>query len=1165
MASISVVIPAYNREATLGVSLDALLAQSHQDWEAVVVDDGSADRTAAVAEEYAARDPRIRVHRQPNGGVSVARNTAIGLARHPWLFFLDADDWITPEAFAQLTAALERHPDAQLINGGCTRILADGTEIPEERVAQGEDLFAKFARTCAFSIHTSLVDTELVRRLGGFDTSLITCEDWDLWQRIVRTNVRFASIPDNVAYYRVRSGSASGDGVRMLTDGLRVIAQGYGEDPRLDGWPGARRSGEGEQSTGAARAARLYLAAYAAGLEIAKGQDGGALLDLIEDRHVGDTDAIGMAHTVFNATAVARGTSVRRWPDYPPEVHEHLHGFVEAIGRFTRDHWFALSMSQTLEELILQNGTDHEELLVGRTQVTRPPLAGPIVDVALRGAQRLMVAPRDLEDGHAPIVLPAAGSMVPAMVIADALATTHAWEILRRHFAATIYPQLSVRRDARIVVRRGRVKLADGEVPGEVETADALHTAVGWIVLLQELWGRPGWEHDRFYDLGAKPSRDDRDGPVVARDELGIVEIAEELPAITGVDGPLDVDVALAGIPLLRVRVHPTRGVVSAQALRGAISYAGGFELCNVAVREGLLLYHGPADVPLRARLAAAAARRRAAANGRPAAGSGSLLGGWVGVAEEDAPSGVALLGRHRHGTISGAAGRPALLPGTAIAHIEALASHTGQPLIAAPGDAAPEAVLHAPFVIDRDREPVELGLKSDGRARWFERRHMAVGRAAAGSVAAARRTHVLELAPPTARQVLEIGCSDPVLTAELGARADRLVVADISWLALQEAAARCADAANVSFQRTDLFEEPLPSGNDLIVCGDVLRWAEKPAQLQAGARRLIDALAPGGALVVTSSTSSADQVWRALHAGRRLALVEELRGATFRIQRYEVRASRLPRPFHQPAPVRRRELTIAQEAAEVAPAPDTVPGAEVTAALPVLMYHRIATDGEPRARRWRTDPAAFDEQLHWLREQGFRSVDVDEWAGAVALDQELPGRGVVLTFDDGFADFGEQALPLLQRHGFRAELFVVSGHVGATDSWDTAWERRERLMDWQALADLPPDVVRIGSHTVGHAPLTAVSSEEVVRELVESRITLEDRLGRPVRTIAYPFGLNDGVVQRLAGAVGYEVGYTTQPWWAHPTRNLLDLPRLEVRGGEVLADFARMVDRPPA
>ena len=85
------------------------------------------------------------------------------------------------------------------------------------------------------------------------------------------------------------------------------------------------------------------------------------------------------------------------------------------------------------------------------------------------------------------------------------------------------------------------------------------------------------------------------------------------------------------------------------------------------------------------------------------------------------------------------------------------------------------------------------------------------------------------------------------------------------------------------------------------------------------------------------------------------------------------------------------------------------------------------------------------------------------------------------------------------------------------------------------------------------------------MRELAESRITLEDKLGRRVATLAYPFGLNDGAIQRLAGAVGYEVAYTTMPWWAYPTRNLLGLPRLEVRGGDDVATFARMVDRPPS
>ena len=596
MASISVVIPAYNRESTLGVSLDSLLAQTHPDWEAVVVDDGSADGTLRIAEEYAARDPRIRAHRQDNGGVSSARNTALALARHPWLFFLDADDWITPEAFAQLTAALERHPDAQLINGGCTRILADGTEIPEERVAEDDDLFAKFARTCAFSIHTSIVDTELVRTLGGFDTSLVTCEDWDLWQRLVRTNVRFASIPENVAYYRVRAGSASGSGVRMMTDGMRLIAQGYGEDPRMQGYPGLRISLEGART--AARTARMYLAAYAAGLEIAREEDGAKLLDLIEDRHPGDADAIGMAHTVFNATAVARGTSVARWPDYPPAVGARLREFVDALAEFTNDRWFALTMRQSLEELILQHSTEHDELTVGSTRVTRPPLDGPIRGADLHGADRLMIAPRGLPEHEPPLLVPASGERAPAVVVADAIAASHAWEVLRRHLEATIYPGLEVARGDRLVVRRGRLTLADAPAAAEVPDDEALHSAAGWIVLLQEIWGRPEWEHDRFYDLGEKPAREDRGGPEVAVAGLGAVEIAEPLPAITGVEGPLDVDVALAGLPFARVRVQPARGgggVVTAQALRGAISYAAGFELCHVVVREALLLLRGAA------------------------------------------------------------------------------------------------------------------------------------------------------------------------------------------------------------------------------------------------------------------------------------------------------------------------------------------------------------------------------------------------------------------------------------------------------------------------------------------------------------------------------------------------------------------------------------------
>ena len=94
---ISIVIPVYNTGKYLRRGLDSLLAQTCGDWEAVCIDDGSTDGSAAVLEEYAARDARFRVLRQENSGVSAARNRGIQEARGEWVTFLDADDWFSPE------------------------------------------------------------------------------------------------------------------------------------------------------------------------------------------------------------------------------------------------------------------------------------------------------------------------------------------------------------------------------------------------------------------------------------------------------------------------------------------------------------------------------------------------------------------------------------------------------------------------------------------------------------------------------------------------------------------------------------------------------------------------------------------------------------------------------------------------------------------------------------------------------------------------------------------------------------------------------------------------------------------------------------------------------------------------------------------------------------
>ncbi|HYO82165.1 MAG TPA: glycosyltransferase family 2 protein, partial [Bryobacteraceae bacterium] len=108
MASVSVIIPARNSEATLARTLDSLRAQSIEHWEAIVVNDGSSDGTPAIAREYAERDGRIRVITGAGKGVSAARNCGIAAARCDWLVFLDADDELRPDYLLEMCAGLEQ-------------------------------------------------------------------------------------------------------------------------------------------------------------------------------------------------------------------------------------------------------------------------------------------------------------------------------------------------------------------------------------------------------------------------------------------------------------------------------------------------------------------------------------------------------------------------------------------------------------------------------------------------------------------------------------------------------------------------------------------------------------------------------------------------------------------------------------------------------------------------------------------------------------------------------------------------------------------------------------------------------------------------------------------------------------------------------------------------
>ncbi|MGI4792365.1 MAG: glycosyltransferase family 2 protein [Janthinobacterium lividum] len=205
---ISIVIPAYNAEAYLAWTLDSVLAQTVTAWELLIVDDGSADRTAAIAEFYARQDPRICLISQANAGVSAARN--FGFDRSDpsteFLIFLDADDVWEPSALAVLLETLGDHPEAPAAYG-LARYIGKAGEPIELGICEGHQQFRiglengrvivwPPERPTTFAVEAVMErvmtsGTVLIRRLafqsaGLFDVHLRMWEDWDFWLRLSR-------------------------------------------------------------------------------------------------------------------------------------------------------------------------------------------------------------------------------------------------------------------------------------------------------------------------------------------------------------------------------------------------------------------------------------------------------------------------------------------------------------------------------------------------------------------------------------------------------------------------------------------------------------------------------------------------------------------------------------------------------------------------------------------------------------------------------------------------------------------------------------------------------------------------------------------------------------------------------------------------------------------
>ncbi|MFF0017542.1 polysaccharide deacetylase family protein [Streptomyces sp. NPDC005374] len=181
-----------------------------------------------------------------------------------------------------------------------------------------------------------------------------------------------------------------------------------------------------------------------------------------------------------------------------------------------------------------------------------------------------------------------------------------------------------------------------------------------------------------------------------------------------------------------------------------------------------------------------------------------------------------------------------------------------------------------------------------------------------------------------------------------------------------------------------------------------------------------------------------------------------------------------------------------------------------------IAMYHSVG-DCSDDPYRITVTPDRLDRQLSWLRRRGLRGVSVSELLAA-------PSRtGLVgLTFDDGYADFLDHALPVLTRHDCGATLFVLPGRLGGDNAWDPLGPRKP-LLTADGIRKAAAAGIEIGSHGLTHVDLTKAQDIPLHSEVADSRKLLEELTDSPVTGFCYPYGTLD---QRVVDTVR-EAGYT--------------------------------------
>ena len=230
---VSVIVPCYNQAQFLAETLDSVLAQTHKNWECIIVNDGSTDNTETVAKEYCDRDKRFVYHKKENGGLSSARNAGLNIAQGDYVQFLDSDDILLPNKLEWQICMMETNKSDVCV---CHHSIftTNINETWENKFSQSvydltyQGFLYNWGESFVIAIHSGLFRKSFLDKYKlRFDENVRALEDWLFWISIVRNGGTFVEVQDKLSLYRVHTSSMTQDKLHMQKNRLRAYLSLY--------------------------------------------------------------------------------------------------------------------------------------------------------------------------------------------------------------------------------------------------------------------------------------------------------------------------------------------------------------------------------------------------------------------------------------------------------------------------------------------------------------------------------------------------------------------------------------------------------------------------------------------------------------------------------------------------------------------------------------------------------------------------------------------------------------------------------------------------------------------------------------------------------------------------------------------------------------------------